>query len=437
MKKKEEYTVSKAKARDHAITRLLFGLMTEMPGFEKLKGTMVRPEPFVIYDLNGQPLFYEFSVEKGRKTVGRIKAGASKALGPSVYTMEIGPRLWDSDKATKEAAKMVLKKHKGARIVSTKLVCYSYPKLGILAVLEDRKTKKEIGRIVVDVASYEVVAPVVPDERRLGVGMWSMYDSIPQKDVPDRISRWEADERFAGFLKKKARKRRIDLGTKLSDSQLKRLKGDLKIESGEEHAKRNPVEAGLFFQEQVYLLPFKTIPLTLNGQEDPSWCAVATGQMILRYHRHYYEQDDIAVEMGTIPPAPSPPPFFPRGTTYGGFMNGMGSLSRNYLGAVQVAWNWVDTKSEIDKDRPLMSCVPRHARACSGYSWYFLVFYPKSGIELRTQRWLYIRDPWPWNANNSFCNPQGGAEYWEDFDATEYWDFVYLRPCTGTMVCQD
>ena len=62
MQREEEYSVPKEKALDHAITRMLVAVVTKKPGLEMWRGATVRPEPLEIFDINGQPLFYEFSV---------------------------------------------------------------------------------------------------------------------------------------------------------------------------------------------------------------------------------------------------------------------------------------------------------------------------------------------------------------------------------------
>jgi hypothetical protein len=440
MEKKDNHFVSKELARDQAITRVLLGILTKASGIEGWKGSMVNPKPLEIFDMNGQLLFYEFSVEKNRGVVGRVKVSANKVLGPAVYTAEIGRRLWDAEKATERAKQLALKRFRGARILSTKLVCYSYPKLGISVALVDPETK-EGNVIVMDVATYQAVPFGTEMDSHLGIGVWSLYDSIPLKERADRVLRWEEDNRLTEFLKEQARKAKIDLRTKLSNLELKALEEALGKLRGQGFLGQESIRGTQYQRFKRYIWPLpKTISLTLHGQEGPVWCAVASGQMIFRHHHYNYEQDDIAVAMGTIPPAPSPPPFFPTGTTYGGFMSGMETLSRNYLDAIRDYFpTWASTKSEIDEDRPLMSSIPGHARVCAGYHRIrFAMYSPETQtITLRTLSSVYIYDPWPPNANNAFCSPQGGAEYWEDWDATTYRSFVYLRPCAGTMICQE
>ncbi len=428
--------VPREKALDHAITRLIIAVITKTPRLENWRGAIISPEPLEIYDINGALLFYEFSVIKDDKIVGRIKVSASKILGPAVYTMEVGPRKWDVEKAIDRAKKLVLDRYKEVEIISTQIVCYSYPKIGVLIKLGDPKTKEETGSIVIDVVSNVIIPRMTPKEVSFKSSMWSFYNSILQKDRPDKMARWEEDDRSVEILKNIAKENDIDIRARLSDMELERL--EEKMVWG---LKKKLTNLEFAVAQIVFVLPFKQIPLTLYGQEHQCWCAVATGQMILKYHHYYYEQPDIAVEMGTIPQPqniatwnPGPPDYDLCGTIYNGIQTGIESLSRNYLDTVVATPTWQDIVSEIGENGPLYSIIPGHARACSGYqNLGFLFRYILPGVEYK---FLYICDPWPPNANNDFCNPLGGAEYWEDWDVSNYWDFIYVHPCKGTMSCQ-
>jgi hypothetical protein len=454
MERTEKYRVPQNKALEHAIVHLVLGVITKKLGLEKWKGATVNPEPLLIYDLNGQLLFYEFSVEIKGMVVGRIKASASKVLGPSVYTEEVGPRKWDPDKAREEVTKRIQKKYKGATIVSTRLVCYSYPKIGILAVLVEPKTKKEIGRVVADVATYRFVPKRMPEKRRLGVAMWSMYESIQQKDKLDRLSRWENDDKLVELLTKIAKGVRINIRAKLSDEELRRLEKILMGVQKKRLGWPSPDADIIGPFEILPMLLYKTIPIPLHGQEHECWCVPATAQMILRHHHYYYEQPAIAVTMRTIPQPqdvatwnPDAPDFDPCGTYYhytalapSDLEDGMESLSRNYLEAVvddSPTLNKV--MSEIDQDRPFFCMVPWHARACTGYGRLDFLYPTVAEVGIHFHAWisLWIKNPWPPNSNNTFCKPQGGDEGWEDWDVSSYLPFVYIRPCKGTMICQE
>ncbi|MBA7703650.1 hypothetical protein ES703_112440 [subsurface metagenome] len=305
-------------------------------------------------------------------------------------------------------------------------------------VFADPKTKEEIGRMIVDVATYEIVSPVPPAEGLEGSAVWSLYGSIPQKDRLDRISRWETDDRLVESLKELGKRAKIDLRSKLSDSKLQKLEDILMKASSKQPfvKKSNNPDGGIQdFQPIRWPPPAKIITLTLHGQENGCWCAVATGQMLLRHHHYFYEQNDIAVAMGTVPPAPATWTNA-CGTFNAGQVTGYESLSRNYLDAMyDDSPTWSKAQSEIDQDRPLKSGIQRHARACSGYQ--LLAFVYWRDLYIQVLKYLYIYDPWPPNVNNGFCNAQGGSEYWEDWDAVTHTNYIYLWPCTGTMVCQD
>jgi hypothetical protein len=44
-------------------------------------------------------------------------------------------------------------------------------------------------------------------------------------------------------------------------------------------------------------------------------------------------------------------------------------------------------------------------------------------IGQQPRRWLRIYDPWPWNAD--IC--AGGQIVWEDWDAVNHTNFIYVR----------
>lgn len=68
-----------------------------------------------------------------------MRACASKILGVPVISYEIGPRYWDFEVAVKKMIPEVKKEYPRLKIIGTKLVCYSYPKLGIMFEMIDEK----------------------------------------------------------------------------------------------------------------------------------------------------------------------------------------------------------------------------------------------------------------------------------------------------------
>jgi hypothetical protein len=146
----------------------------------------------------------------------------------------------------------------------------------------------------------------------------------------------------------------------------------------------------------------------LYAQQTNVYCAVATGQMILDWHRWYYTQDQIAAAMNTGA----------GGTNNDDQVSGYESLTNfSFNATYDASAQWSEAKAEIDAGRPLKSGVPGHARACNGWrrGWSFGF----GGFEYA----LHIYDPWPWNAD--ICD--GGAVYWEDWDAITHTNWIYVR----------
>jgi len=179
------YVVSEEKALEHATVYMLDAVLTQTPGLEKWRGAMVNPEPLTIYDINGKKLFYEFSVEKNGKMVGTIKASASAELGPSVYTLEIGPRPWNASTVIEKAKELAQQKY-DEDIISAKLVCYSYPKIGVMVTFADQRVTGKNHRMIIDAADYSIVPDKKPEAE--GIGVWSLYESIPEEEKTLRIS---------------------------------------------------------------------------------------------------------------------------------------------------------------------------------------------------------------------------------------------------------
>jgi hypothetical protein len=148
----------------------------------------------------------------------------------------------------------------------------------------------------------------------------------------------------------------------------------------------------------------------LHSQQTDVYCAVATGQMILDFYRYYYNQNDIAIRMGTTS----------GGTGVYEQATGIRSLSKNCLEAtIDTSAAWTEAKTQLDLNRPLKSGIPGHARACFGWKRQNIFVVGR----IRPRRWLCILDPWPWNAD--LC--EGGPVYWEDWDAISHTNFMYVN----------
>ena len=166
---------------EHATLAVMKNAAAGPPELASWLNAAVRKEPLKIHDINGLPLFYDFEVARGKEVLGNVRVAASQVIGTALVAVELGPRLWNYDKAVKKLTPRVKREFARARIAAPKLVCYSYPKLGVMfEVLEGNKTSLAI----YDVSSLARVPgkPEQPDSE--GFYAWSFYDSLSDRPIP-------------------------------------------------------------------------------------------------------------------------------------------------------------------------------------------------------------------------------------------------------------
>ena len=369
----------------------------EVQGFEAWGGYDIEKEPLIIHDLNGQVLFYEFTVSNRKSQVGSIKASASRVIGSQVVTLEFGSRKWSRGKATERAEEEARKRFPQARLSPPELVCYCYPKLGVRIYAGDDRRHS----VIVDVADGSVVERVGKDDGE-GFTAYSFYDEVaePQREI--RLRRFEQADREMEVLYKEGRELFEEGGL------------DHAAKAREIFVSRSP---GLIAQVSLYssrVLKYgpRCSPhdcFQLYAQQTNVYCAVATGQMILDFYRWNFTQDQIATAMNTDSD----------GTNNPDQVAGYQSLSNQTLVATfDGSANWAEAKAEIDANRPVKSGVPGHARAIAG--WKRQNIFRLGGAP---KRWLLVYDPWPWNED--IC--AGGKMVWEDWDAIEHTNFITVR----------
>ena len=411
-RKQPSSPISEEKARDHALFALRSNWAEGVYGFEKGGVVALEKKPLIIHDLNGQVLFYEFEVKDENEPVGSVKTSASRAIGSAVPQIQIGPRRWDPDYAFDKAKEKVKEEYHIANIAEVELVCYSYPKIGVRIYTYDGES------MIFDVASLSLVDRYGSDELE-GYTSWSFYNEIVEPDAATREKRWVLEDGYLEAIKSEIP------GIVEGRLEAKEQK-ETKMAIYKAHKSLGPVlriPSPFISQKLIQFSP--RCPThncyALYAQQNNVYCAVATGQMLLDFYRYYYTQDEIAVAMDTTP----------FGTSNPGQVNGYKTLSNYCLKAVyDPTANWNEAKAEIDANRPLKSGIPGHARACFGWKRQIIFENPWQWL---IKRWVYIADPWPWNAN--ICS--GGAMYWEDWDAITHTNFIYLRhrttPCSTLL----
>ena len=195
----DNYSVTAEKAFEHANTHIIDFMSSDVPEFENWIGASIDPEPLELYDINGQKLFYEFSAYKNNTLVGKIYVGANKTLGPSVQVIETTTYLYNTTEALKKSIEVARNEYPDGEIKSTKMVEYSYPRIGAMTVVKD-KTSGDEHRIFVDVYSLEVVPDRPVTETQLGV--WSMYEHKVKNRVGGNLIEWNKSEKYTKSIEK-------------------------------------------------------------------------------------------------------------------------------------------------------------------------------------------------------------------------------------------
>lgn len=390
--------VPKDELLEHASLSVLRNANVKVPeivGWEK--GNVIS-KPLTIYDINGSPLFYDYRVSRGSRVLGTVRTGASKILGAPVIAHEFGPRYWNFRSAVQRLTPQVHKEHPRWEIRRTRLVCYSYPKLGVMFEAVDENGKKK--RLIYDVATFDPIPEKPPAPGVEGVYAWSFYDALPG-DVRelglkqfDQLDNWRLE--IPGKIRDKFKgNRTLTRFEGLIHWPRFRIRVESKMLQFCEHYDYNEARSHHCF--------------ILHCQQKSDYCAVATCQMILCYYRYYYSQDEIAPRLG-YRPGGCPP----------NQSAGYKSLTCNHLDATfDSSPTWEEARDQINALHPLKSGVPGHARACAGYAylhWEFLDF----SIELKH---LLIYDPWPWNPDLK----AGGSVYWELWNSITHTDFIFTK----------
>jgi len=197
----ENYSVPVEKAFEHANAHVIDFMSSGAPDFENWIGASIDPKPLELYDINGQKLFYEFSAYKKDTLVGKIYVGANKTLGPSVQVIETTPNSYNTTEATKKSIEIAKKEYPDGEIKSTKVVEYSYPRIGAMTVVKNNTGEEH--RIFVDVYSLDVVPDRPATETQLGV--WSMYEQKLKKNgIDENLREWQKSDEFAKSIEKEA-----------------------------------------------------------------------------------------------------------------------------------------------------------------------------------------------------------------------------------------
>ena len=320
-----------------------------------------------IYDIDGLLLFRDQTIDLDGDNEWRVRTAASNLLRNPVKSIHIGPAL--DLKALKVKALQEIQKY--ANLIplfvndeeDVRLVCYSYPNLGILCHLTNSSEQ-----FVIDINRLEVIpvnSPQLSDNPESLTSTWSPYDIVVRSTIAHLNQLW---------------KRNIELLPSLPGNveDLHRAVRDAKASILEVH-ETDP-------------------PLSLIPQEDNHNCAAAAARMIFQFHDIDKEEREIADSMHTGN----------NGATPEDQVNGINTLlGRSFRAELDPTATLSEAQTEIRANRPFKTGGSGHARAVGGFR-----------TDIGDQNWLHIYDPEP-SHQGRIC-----VEAW---DEQYNKNFIYIR----------
>jgi hypothetical protein len=183
----EDFYIDEDTAWGHAVVFATDWVSEDTPGFEDWDGAEVQKGPVTVYDIHGKKLFYKFTVTKDGRAIGEMEMAASKVIGSSLHRAVLSPPM-DRENAAQKAIEVAEKEYTNYKISSTKPVCYSYPKEGVMVTLVKQGAKEE-KTIIID-AYLSSVVPLKEPKEEGELGAWSIYDKIPAEERAERVEQW-------------------------------------------------------------------------------------------------------------------------------------------------------------------------------------------------------------------------------------------------------
>ncbi len=296
-----------------------------------------------IHDVYLTLLFRDHIIRFDNTNEIRVRVASNDLLMAPVWSVKAGP-IFDLEAYSKKAQSYIEEKLPDLKLIFLEderipIICYSYPKMGLLCESIDSGMKT-----IVDIADYTLMnvedSKLHDDPENNTV--WSPFDLLNNATIGQFGKSWkDSFERLPKF-------------------------------SAEPTQYYNDVATA-----NESIIEEKTVKPELNlvGQKSRVFCAVATAEMILEHHGLNATQEQISIEMKTGR----------SGTTNQNQVVGYESVSKGLLnGIYDRTASFSEAKDEIRNNRPFKSGITGHARACGGYK-----------IESENKMFLYIYDPWP------------------------------------------
>lgn len=364
------YSITAEEAFKHANTRMIRFIATDTQKFGSWEGASIDPKPLELYDPSGKKLYYQFSVYENNKTIGKIDVGANKTLGQPIQVIEFNPIPFNMIEVMEKSIETAKNNYPTGEIKSTKMVVYSYPKIGAMTVVKDKITGDEY-RIFIDAYTLDVIPDKPIAETKPGV--CSIYEQMSKSEIDENLIKWQKSNELTKSIEQAATNKGVNINLPVTEEDIKKLSDDTTIVG----------------RSTSYYLD-----TTLYGQENDHYCAPACGQMIAEYYNVSHTQDFIYQKMG--------PGYEIGGGVYNNnqvnYYQPSTGLNKPHSTYVTV-FTFDQAISEINNNRPYVSIASDHSRVCSGY----LYDYP--------DRYLAIDDPLPEDYGHSYMEAFGSEDY--------------------------
>lgn len=356
-KEETDYSISTKEAFRHANANMVEYIVIGALDSEIWEGAYIDPKSLELYDINGQKLFYEFSVYKDNILIGRIDISANKTLGNSLQRIEIDPKNYKIAEAVEKSKNTANKNYPTGKIKSTKIVVYDYPEVGAMTVVKEKNTGIE-HRVFVDAYTLEEVQDKPATEMEIGV--WSMYEQAPKNKIDDTLKEWQNSEKFTDKFEQKANNMGININEQITEEEIEQLNSN---QSANLSANSNVISSATGLSYKIVY--YSKFPLC--NQTKKYYCIPACAQMIAKNKGYTFTQDYIYKQMGgtngnTTGIYPSKAlTWYKKTKSEGGLGATRSSLSSDRFITKAV--------SEIDLGRPFNSMIvsPDHCRVCAGY----------------------------------------------------------------------
>ncbi|AKB42173.1 MULTISPECIES: C39 family peptidase [Methanosarcina] len=381
----KDYSVTAEEALKHANANMIHFIATNPQGFENWTGASIDSKPVELYDINGQKLFYQFSVYKNTNLIGRIDIGANKTLGQSVRLVETDPIPFKVAEAMNKSIEIAKNESPDGKIKSTTIVVYAYPEIGAMTVVKDKTTGVE-HRIFVDAYTLEKVEDKPATETEPGV--LSMYEKISKKEIDENLKKWQNSDELTKSIEQEANNNGININLPVTEENIKKLSGNTTIAST---TVQKAIAIPAYFAETILTVPTYT-------QATTYYCQPASAQMLTKYYNDVRPTQNVIYAMmnGVAPNGVTDT----NALLY--YKSSSGMNKPNSVKTTTVIY-WDTVVNEIEDHGPFMSGTPTHARVCCGYQ--------DNGF---LTSYLRINDPWP-----------VGHAYWEAFGEDTH--RIYVR----------